>query len=197
VRRAFGQRVRLAIARAAEDRASQIAEFAISLPLLVLFVVGIFDFSSALSLKQKLTNAAREGARVAASDPGNDLGSPPATGVPVSIADAFQVVDNYLISEKINDCGLAGTTPTQTAGTLKWTSPVLSGCSGGNELQLTVDRGYITPQVSGQSTVDVVGTRVTLVYPYNWRFGGVSGLLGGRFIPAASITTVAVAFNED
>src|ERR1700693_6354974 len=92
----------------ADDCGSQVVELAVSLPLLVLFVVGIFDFSGALSLKQKLTNAAREGARVAAADPFSDLVSPPATGVPVSISDAFQVVDNYLLSEKINDCGLAG-----------------------------------------------------------------------------------------
>ncbi|MFZ0759119.1 MAG: TadE family protein, partial [Candidatus Sulfotelmatobacter sp.] len=57
-----------------DDRAAQIVEFALSLPLLVVFVVGIFDFSGALTLKQKLTNAAREGARVAAADPANDLG---------------------------------------------------------------------------------------------------------------------------
>ncbi|MGB8729537.1 MAG: TadE family protein, partial [Candidatus Sulfotelmatobacter sp.] len=60
----------------ADDHASQIVEFALSLPLLVLFVVGIFDFSGAISLKQKLTNAAREAARVAAADPASDLGSP-------------------------------------------------------------------------------------------------------------------------
>ena len=51
------------------DSGTQIAEFALSLPLLVLFVVGIFDFSGAITLKQKLTNAAREGARAAAADP--------------------------------------------------------------------------------------------------------------------------------
>ena len=39
----------------AEKCASQIVEFALSLPILVFFVVGIFDFSGALSLKQKLT----------------------------------------------------------------------------------------------------------------------------------------------
>lgn len=183
--------------RCRDDGASQIAEFAISLPLLILFVVGIFDFSGALSLKQKLTNAAREGVRVAASDPANDLANPPASGTPVSIADAFQVVDNYLVAEKINDCGLAGTTPIQTAGTLRWSSPTLSGCSGGNELQLTVDRGCVTPQANGQNSLNVIGTCLTLVYPYKWQFGGVSGLLGGRFVPQASITTVAVAFNEN
>src|SRR5580704_6395516 len=105
----------------ADDRASQIVEFALSLPLLVLFVVGIFDFSGAISLKQKLTNAAREAARVAAADPTNDLAN--GAGVPpVSVIDAFYVVDNYLISEKLNDCGLSTALPTQTGGTLTWVS---------------------------------------------------------------------------
>src|SRR5258708_17914993 len=94
------------------DRASQIVEFAVSLPLLVFFVVGIFDFSSALSLKQKLTNAAREGARVAAAGPFSDLGSPPATGVRASVNDPIQGLNNAVLSEKINDCGLAGATLT-------------------------------------------------------------------------------------
>ena len=40
-----------------DECATQIAEFALSLPVLVLLVVGIFDFSSAITLKQKLTNA--------------------------------------------------------------------------------------------------------------------------------------------
>ena len=91
---------------------------AISLPVLVLFVVGIFDFSGALTLKQKLTNAAREGARVAAADPASDMYA----SVPVAVSDAFQVVDNYLLSEKINDCGLSGggtpATPTQSGAYL-------------------------------------------------------------------------------
>ncbi|MGO9170095.1 MAG: TadE/TadG family type IV pilus assembly protein, partial [Candidatus Sulfotelmatobacter sp.] len=67
------------------DCATQIAEFAVSLPLLVLFVVGIFDFSGAVTLKQKLTNAAREGARVAAADPANDLGNSSTAALPVSV----------------------------------------------------------------------------------------------------------------
>ena len=72
-----------------ERRAAQIAEFALSLPLLVVFVVGIFDFSGALSLKAKLTNAAREAARAAAADPANDLGARSAFGCPASVSDAF------------------------------------------------------------------------------------------------------------
>jgi TadE-like protein len=177
-----------------DDRASQIVEFALSLPLLVLFVVGIFDFSGALALKQKLTNAAREGARVAAADPANDLGNPSAAQ-PASVIDAFYVVDNYLISEKINDCGLTVPTP---AGGLIWKSTT-AGCPGGpsSPLELTINRGCITQQVINQAQVNVVSTCVTIVYPYKWQYSTVTGLLGMRFTGPTSITTTAAAFNEN
>jgi Flp pilus assembly protein TadG len=177
----------------ADDCGSQVVELALSLPLLVLFVVGIFDFSGALALKQKLTNAAREGARVAAADPANDLRN--TSGLPVSVSDAYQVVDNYLLSEKINDCGLQGTTPTATG--LTWTSPTLTGCPNSSGLVLTINRGCLTPESGSSPTVDVVNTCVTITYPYSWRFNGVSGLFGGRFTGPTGITTTAVAFNEN
>ena len=50
-----------------DTRASQIVEFAVALPLLLVLAVGIFDFGSAFNMKQKLTNAAREAARLGAS----------------------------------------------------------------------------------------------------------------------------------
>lgn len=178
------------------SQGSQIAEFAISLPLLVLFVVGIFDFSGALTLKQKLTNAAREAARIAAADPANDLGrsTPP---IPASIGDAVQVVDNYLLSEKINDCGLNLALPTQTTG-LTW-SATGTGCPGGPSatLLLTINRGCVTPQTSGQTTTYIVNTCVTIRYPYSWRFNGVSGLFGRGFAGPSSLTATAVMFNEN
>src|SRR5271155_4286427 len=181
----------------ADDRASQIVEFALSLPLLVLFVVGIFDFSGALSLKQKLTNAAREGARVAAADPANDLGNPSAAQ-PASVIDAFYVVDNYLISEKINDCGLSGTPPpTPSQSALSWTySATGSGCPAGG-IQLTINRGGVTPQIINHATVKVVSTSVTIVYPYKWQYSSVTGLLGITFLGPASITTTATTLNEN
>jgi len=188
------QQIRLARARWVheDDRAAQIVEFAVSLPLLVVLVVGIFDFSGALSLKQKLTNAAREGARVAAADPANDLGS---ASLPASVADAYQVVDNYLLSEKINDCGLIAMKPTKTTG-LTWVSTATTGCPG-TGLQLTINRGCLASQNVGATAVNVVNTCVTIVYPYSWRFSGVAGLFGGRFLPPASITANAAAFNEN
>lgn len=176
-----------------DDRAAQIVEFALSMPLLMLFVVGIFDFSGALSLKQKLTNAARDGARVAAADSANDLGSPSST-IPASVSDAYQVVDNYLVSERINDCGLAGTTPTQTAGTLTWKSTANTGCPGAG-LVLTINRGC-TALIGGTST-DMVNTCVTIQYPYQWQFTSVSSLVGRTFAGPSSITTTATSFNEN
>jgi Flp pilus assembly protein TadG len=181
----------------ADDRASQIVEFALSLPLLVLFVVGIFDFSGAISLKQKLTNAARESARVAAADPANDLGN--GSGAPpVSVIDAFYVVDNYLISEKLNDCGLSTALPTQTGGTLTWVSTA-TGCPGGpsGTLRLTINRGCVKQQTINGNTVNLVGTCVTLLYPYKWQYSSVAGLLGFTFIGPTGITTAASAFNEN
>ena len=56
-----------------ESGGAQLVEFAVALPLLVVFVVGIFDFSGAFTLKQKLTNVARDTARAAAAAPSNDV----------------------------------------------------------------------------------------------------------------------------
>lgn len=178
-----------------EDSAAQIVEFAVSLPLLVVFVVGIFDFSQALSVKQKLMNAAREGARVAASDPANDLGGS-ATGVPASVSDALQVVDNYLLSENLNDCGLKTAAPPTLGTGLAWTSTATGSCPG-TGITLVVDRGCVTPILSGTTTIHLVGTCVTLSYAYNWRFNRVMGLLGGNAAGPNNLTAKAEAFNEN
>jgi Flp pilus assembly protein TadG len=162
--------------------------------LLVFFVVGIFDFSGAIALKNKLANAAREGARVAAADPANDLGNP----LPASIIDAAQVVDNYLTSEKINDCGLSTATLGNTGGLTWGVTTTGTGCPGGATpgLQLTVNRGCTSQQVIDTATVNLVSTCVTILYPYVWQFNGVAGLFGS-FSGPTNIKTTAVAFNEN
>ncbi|MGB8579817.1 MAG: TadE/TadG family type IV pilus assembly protein [Candidatus Sulfotelmatobacter sp.] len=174
-----------------DGRASQVVELALSLPVLVLFVVGIFDFSGALTLKQKLTNAAREGARVAAADPASDMYA----SVPVAVSDAFQVVDNYLLSEKINDCGLSGggTPPTPTESALTWTYTSTGSCPGSG-ITLTINRGYSPPPVNG---IYLIGTNVTISYAYKWQFNSVGGLVGTRFLGPSTINTAAEAFNQN
>src|SRR5260221_12869422 len=45
------------------ERGSQMVEFALILPVLVLFTFGAIDFGIAVSLRHVIVNAAREGAR--------------------------------------------------------------------------------------------------------------------------------------
>jgi Flp pilus assembly protein TadG len=193
--------VRLSTLLRFDDSASQIVEFALSVPLLVFFIIGIFDFSGALALKHKLADAAREGARIAATDPANDLAS---GGTPVSASDALQVVDSYLLSENLNDCQLNNSPLNNTAGTLTWTATANTKCPGGAApgIQLTINRGCVNSESvteeGGQAeTLYLVGTCVTISYPYVWQFSGPSGLFGGKFIGPTSITTSAMAFNEN
>ena len=169
-----------------EDRASQIVEFALSVPLLVLFVVGIFDFSGALALKHKLATAAREAARVAAADPASDMFAT----VPVSVSDAEQVVYNYLISENINRCGLTPTTST-TQAQLTWTYASTGSCPVPG-ISIAINRGCSTLE----NGVYLIGTCVTITYAYKWQYSSVSGLFGS-FLGPTTITTAAEAFNEN
>jgi Flp pilus assembly protein TadG len=57
----------VAVSRVAEprDAGQSLVEFAILIPVLMVVVVGIFEFGRAWNTQQVLTNAAREGARLA------------------------------------------------------------------------------------------------------------------------------------
>ncbi|MFZ0733142.1 MAG: TadE/TadG family type IV pilus assembly protein [Candidatus Sulfotelmatobacter sp.] len=190
--------------RLRDDAAAQIVEFAVALPLLVLFVVGIFDFSNAFTFKQKLTNIARDAARASAVDPTNDL----ATGTPVSVTDAFHIIDNYLLASHIDDCGLAWSNA--SAGSLTWTFTGNTGsCAPSSQIKVTVNRGYYFPSIGAippdatctsqavSSGVAVLGTCISIQYPYPWRFGRVASLLGRNTTLPTQISGVAVALNEN
>jgi Flp pilus assembly protein TadG len=190
-----------------DERAAQLVEFAVALPVLVVFVVGIFDFSGAFTLKQKLTNVARDAARAAAADPANDL-TQFSTAVPVSVSDALQVIDNYLVANKINDCGLLTTAAVLTAPATWTYSATGNGCPG-TGLIITINRAYYfpagvaaqAPNVSCAATTagnpTVIATCVSLQYAYQWRFGRVESLLGSTAGLPSSITAVSVAMNEN
>lgn len=190
-----------------EENAAQIVEFAVALPLLVVFVVGIFDFSTAFTFKQRLTNMARDAAHVAATDPSTDVFQ--GTSVtPISVSDVFQIVDNYLLVNNVNDCGLAATTPTPPTG-LTWTfTATANGCPAAG-LTLVVNRGYFFPDSGGTLPTDcvhptasaggtnVIATCVSIQYPYPWKFGRTASLLGFSDTLPAQITAIGVAMNEN
>src|SRR5258707_2729557 len=80
-------------------RGAAILEFAISLPLLVVFVVGIYDFSGAFNQKQKIEQAAQEGAIVAGAQPMSDIAS--GNGDPDSLHPVVTAVFNSLVGSGV------------------------------------------------------------------------------------------------
>ncbi len=155
-----------------DTRAAQIVEFAVALPLLVVLVVGIFDFGFAFGVKQKITNAAREAARVAASQPTIDLSLTRGggCGAPTSICAIRDVVNNYLAVASVNN------------------------------LTLKIERGYTFSSALPApytTPLTVEATRVTLMYPYKWQFNRVMSLVvsGARYSDKTKITIVSVMQN--
>src|SRR5207249_9145755 len=157
----------------ADIAASQMAEFAVCLPLLIVVVVGIFDFGEAFNVKQKLNGAAREGARFASSLPTNDLS---AAGTPASVTAIRDLVASYLTNTRINNCGLGAQAPTNAATT--WTYATSgNGCPG--TLTPTIGRQYAFQDTVPNATanINVIYTHVTLSYPYQWRVVRVARLV--------------------
>jgi hypothetical protein len=193
-----------------EDRAAQMVEFAVALPLLVVFVVGIFDFSGAFTLRQKLTNLARDTARAVASDPSGDITTPGAGLMPASINDGFQIVQNYLMQNHLSTCGMDPAFAVVGPQLTNWTFTGTNGSCPPGGIKLDINRGYYLPQnatalpsltcapqppVSGQVTL--IATCVTIQYAYQWRFGKVASLFGSTTTLPTVITATAVALNED
>jgi Flp pilus assembly protein TadG len=182
---------------ATDARASQIVEFAVALPLLMVLVVGIFDFGNAFNMKQKLTNAAREAARLGASQSTSDLSQP----TPYSVLAIRDLVVNYLQSAKINDCGMGSAAATNAGAASPWQWSFTATCPGGNNFVLTVNRGDVfvsTVTTAGGNAINVIATNVTISYPYNWQFNRVIGLLvSGASYPAnTQITVNSTLANE-
>src|ERR1700730_11765963 len=86
------------LAALAGNEGAEILEFAISLPLLLVVAVGVFDFGSAFTVKQKVGNVALQGARFASNQPTTDLSLAGACGAPSSICSVRDVVESNLVA---------------------------------------------------------------------------------------------------
>jgi Flp pilus assembly protein TadG len=183
--------------RFSETTGSQIIEFAVALPLLVVLFVGIFDFGSAFNLKQKVHNAALLAARVGANQPTRDLSATGNCNAPESICAIRDTIAGNLTAGRVNDCGLAAA-QAAPAGGLAWTFTANTGCPG--TLTLTVERGFtysttLSPPFETPYTIE--GTRATLSYPYRWQFSNVIKLLSptASYPGSSQISSVAVVQN--
>jgi Flp pilus assembly protein TadG len=180
-----------------------IVEFAVALPLLIVLVVGIFDFGGAFNVKQELSNVAREGARFGAAQPTNDLCNP--CGAPPSVDAIRYLVDSYLVAAKINDCGLNGSGVPGSGPPWVYTAAG-NGCPGALTLTIARDAvgGLGTPSCSvavsnyGGITVYAPCTKVSLSYPYLWHFNNALHLISpGSTFALANIPADATAINQD
>jgi Flp pilus assembly protein TadG len=181
-------------ALAGDGSGSQLLEFAVALPLLVVFVVGIFDFGAAFNVKQKINNITREAARFASTLPESDLN---AIGTPASIIAIRDLVESHLQAGRMNDCGLATAAAAPNFATLTWTYTTGAGCPA--PLVLTIERGYSFQSIVLGNNLKVMSTRVTLLYPYQWQFNRVIGLMapGATYPGVSQIMTDAIVPNMD
>jgi len=178
---------------------SAILEFALTLPLLVVFVVGIFDFSGAFNQKQKIEQAAQEGAIVAGSQPTSDMYYPPNPN-PDSLQPVVAAVFNSLAGSGVlpqagsaGNCKLPAPLPLQKPG-LIWVYTI-AGCP--DTLTITINRGWTVSQIA-PGTANAVGTQITVSYPYHWRFNSVIQLLipGANYAAVTSLQETATVHNQ-
>jgi TadE-like protein len=178
---------------------SAVLEFSIVLPLLVVFVVGIYDFSGAFNQKLKMEQAAQEGAIVAGAQPTGDIvvNSSSNPSDPESLRPVVYAVFNSLAASGVlplanqGSCTLPPTAPGQSS--LTWTY-TFSGCSSttGDTLTIAINRGLVT------SAPVAVLTGVTVTYPYHWRFNRVIQLLipGTIYTDVTNLNESAVVHSQ-
>jgi Flp pilus assembly protein TadG len=166
---------------------SQLLEFALALPFLLVFAIGVMDFGQAYNLKQKLNNASREAARFAANE---NSGANNLSANGVSDTDAIaDVVSNYLTKAGITQCTITEPPSVSASGFVFTFSASGTGCGS---FALVIDREYLI--AAGPPAT--LGKHVTLTYPYVWSFTRIMGLLhGSSFTPPSTIATDAVMPN--
>ena len=172
---------------------SQLLEFALALPFLLVMVVGIIDFGQAYNLKQKLNDAAREGTGFAVQLSCSDC----TQTAPATTQALENSIVSYLTTAGVDVCGLTGTTaPTvgpQAYASWTFTSP--QACLGtSTNFTIEIDRGNTFVNSGGAI---VPSTQIILNSPYAWTFNRIVGLLPGTgtYQAVSSISSSAVMQN--
>lgn len=184
---------------------SQLLELALVVPILLLIVIGVWDFGNAFAMKQKLTNAARGAARVMVSTPFMNPPNPTGctTAVPCSVVSAATSVQNYLTNAGLDGSWITPSTPTNSpsVGSCEWTwisSPSNSTASDYYKLDIVGNvwietDGTVVPFSASSATAgSVLGTQVTLEYPVNWNWAAVfpSGSFGHEIVTSVTMVNI-------
>lgn len=169
--------------RLATQRGSQLMEMALALPFLLVFMVGLSDFGGAYNVKQKLSSAAREGARLGIQNTQDLTDSPPA-----SVLAIRNSIANHMTNAGLTACAF-GTTAPVSAGTLTWTVTPKANCV------IKIERA--NQSVANSSGVKLVSTQVTVTYPMTWTFNKIIGFLVPGANPALPVSLSSAAFMQN
>jgi len=166
---------------------SQIVEFAMVLPLFLVFALAAFDFGQVFALRDKLDNSAREGARQASQQ---TLFTETSNGPPSANTTAVaQSVFDYLLQAKVvQGCSLNGG---KNSGAFAWTFTAKK-CA--DDLTISVERNVLVAMNGGEVSM----SRVTVSYPAHFLFfHKVAGLLAPRATYSSTfvLTPQAVMLN--
>jgi len=190
-------RCRRVLAELKKSTGTEIIEFAVSLPLLVVMVVSIYDFGTAFTLKQKLTAAVREGARLASSQQRPLQEATDCRNAPVSVCMIRDVVASTLTASNVDACNLDTASATYSSGTFTWTFD--GACNG---MSLKIERGILSsttgtlPSPFDTTTYHLLNTKITLIYPYQWQFNQAFKLLDRNANYLSSSITVTASMQE-
>lgn len=158
--------------------AAEIAEAAFVLPLLFMFILGIFQFGRVYLVYSTLQRAAQEGARAAAgsSCATCPLASPATTNALPADQVATQVIAPILRNAHVDATQLTlPATPSRNSCTGTAVACDLAGT--GATPKICVQRNVILNLTSGNvatSGTPVCGTAVSMVYPFNFSVPSVS-----------------------
>ena len=132
---------------------------------------GHLRFRLRIRHQAKVEHGSSEGARTGSLLPLNDL----TTAAPDSVKAVRDVVARYLQGAGLNDCGLQAA-PTPAGTNMTW-EYVLTGGGCGGTLRLKIERAYPLATTLGGNPTKLLNTRVTLRYPYQWKFNSVIQLM--------------------
>lgn len=199
------------------EHGAAILEFAVALPILVVFVVGIYDFSGAFNQKQKIAQAAQEGAILAAAQPMSDIIT--TNPSPDSLQPVVTAIFNSLAGSGVlpnantGSCTVPafppGWTPSAPVG-LTWTYKVTGcssapasttkGCNGDTQdtLYIVINRGLVPSPTPPTAPPLAVGSSVAVSYDYDWTFNSAIQLLfpGAGYAARTCLTETADVHNQ-
>lgn len=145
-------------------RGQSMVEFALVGPLLFLMLFGMVDFGRAIFYSNEITNAAREGARIAvlASNPCNTVIGNPSSNCSTSAGTGLDVCNAIKAQVTLISTSAWGSSCSDTSGQQISVPPCTSGCTANaNNAYVEIDGFATSPSFQNCSTASSASSRAT------------------------------------